>query len=128
MKKFLVLIALTSMMLAGCTNEKENDPTKDSNYGKEGDITVKFYLDYNQLAVDEVYEQYLINNHSKLKAPTTPTAEQAPLPEFPAFKGWSTKQIVDDDADLWNFSTDTVDVDDTVVEFRLYGFWASQGE
>ena len=122
MKKFLLLFALSSIMMVGCHNN-DND-----NYGKEGDISVKFYLDFNALATNEIYEEVLIYNNSKLKEPKRPTAEQAPLPEFPVFKGWSTKEIIDDDSDLWNFTTDKVSVDDGTTEFRLYGFWASEGE
>ena len=121
MRKFLMLVALSSLMMVGCHNDNKD-------FGKKGDITVKFYLDFNALAMDEVYEEYLVYNNSKLKEPTKPTAEQAPLPEFPVFKGWSTKEIIDDDSDLWNFTTDKVNVDNGVTEFRLYGFWASQGE
>ena len=127
MKKFVMLLALTSLMVVGCKGNKSSN-TDTSNIGDEGDITVKFYLDFNQLAVDNVYEEYLVYNNSKLKEPTRPTSEQAPLPEFPVFKGWSTKQIIDDDKDLWDFSKDVINVDDTVTEFKLYGFWASQGE
>lgn len=122
MKKFLLLFALSSLMMVGCHNNN-ND-----NYGKEGDITVKFYLDFNALATNEIYEEVLIYNNSKLKEPKRPTAEDAPLPEFPVFKGWSTKEIIDDDSDLWNFATDKVNVDSGTTEFRLYGFWASEGE
>ena len=122
MKKFLLLFALSSLMMVGCNNNKNE------NYGKEGDISVKFYLDFNALATNEIYEEVLVFNNSKLKEPKRPTAEQAPLPEFPVFKGWSTKEVIDDDKDLWNFTTDTVNVDSGTTEFRLYGFWASEGE
>ena len=123
MKKFLLLFALSSIMMVGCHNNNNGGGSQG-----EGDITVKYYLDFNALAMNDIYEEVLVFNNSKLKEPKRPTAEQAPLPEFPVFKGWSTKEVIDDDSDLWNFATDKVNVDSGTTEFRLYGFWASEGE
>lgn len=89
-----------------------------------GQIAVNFYLDFNKVNEKEVYYTVNVKKGDKLTAPTTPT--QAPLPEFPVFLGWSKKEIVDDKKDLWNFSTDTVDTNESV--FNIYGIWVAEGE
>ena len=129
MKKLVLpLLVLTTLALGGC----KLFPSRSSGGGDSGEdddrITVKFYLDYNQLAVDNIYYQYKVENHKKLNAPDVPSKDQAPLPEFPVFKGWSTKQLIDDEKDLWDFSKDVMEVQDGVDQFRLYGFWAAEGE
>ena len=65
-----------------------------------------------------------MKNGSKLEAPATPT--KAPMPEFPVFLGWSYKEIINDKKDLWDFSKDTVQTDET--SFNLFGIWVAQGE
>ena len=140
MKKLLfALIALSSMTLAGCKgfdlNPNKNSSSSENESGEssesidgEGDYIVKFYLDYNQLAVDNIYYQYRTDNNVLIKKIADPTSDKAPLPEFPVFKGWSTKQVPDDESDLWNFDEDVMNVPTGYYTFRLYGFWVAEGE
>lgn len=129
MKKLFGLLALSALMLVGCGgNKTSSGGGNNSSSIEEGDITVNFYLDYNQLAVDEIYASYKVFNNTKLTAPATPTSDMAPLPEFPVFKGWSTKQIIDDESELWDFDKDVLNLQSGVTSFRLFGFWASEGE
>ena len=93
---------------------------------EDGKIQINYYLDYNQINTKNTYYTTRVVNGSKLKAPKTPKTEDAPLPEFPVFLGWSRKEIIDDKKDLWNFSTDVVDTNEP--EFNLFGIWVSEGE
>lgn len=143
MKKiFLGLLIASSLLIAGCNSSKSGTtPTPDGDNTDvnpdtpvtptdpdDGKITIKFYLDYNQIMVDNCYATYKVDNNSKLTEPTRPTSADAPLPEFPVFKGWSKKQIVDNDADIWNFETDVVNLESGYKTFRLYGYWVATGE
>ena len=138
MKKVLFpLFILTSLALVGCT---ENNGGSSSNQGGEsgntssstpiddGKITVYFYLDYNQVTIENVYHSYRIENNSLLQEPPTPETKDAPLPQFSVFKGWSVKQIIDNEDDLWDFSSDIMSLGQYINAFRLYGQWAAQGE
>ena len=114
----LFLLASSGICLAGCNR---------SGGGGDGDedlITVKFYLDYNQVAAGEIYDTQYVKNGSKVKEPTKPT--ESPFPEFPVFLGWSKKEVIDDKKDLWNFSKDKVKTD--IDEFPIYGIWVAEGE
>ena len=135
MKRLLVfLAALSIVMVSGCKKNKQptsdSEPISESTSSEETSIpdvmiTVKFYLDYNQVEAKEVYHTVEVKNGSKLEEPTRPTP---PLfPEFPVFKGWSQKEIIDDVKDLWNFDTDVVKVT-LGTSLNLYGIWVAQGE
>ena len=136
MKKNILLPLLTAslLLISACTG-KGGQGGGDNPGGGGGDtpvtpvdddaITVKFYLDYNQVSIDNVYATYQVKNNSLLEEPTRPTSSDAPLPEYPVFKGWSEKQIIDSDNDLWNFATDQVNLPSGYKTLRLYGFWAT---
>ena len=134
MKKNILipLFAASLLLLSACTGNKNNGNNSGNNSNTDSSeqpvdedaITVKFYLDYNQVNVDNVYATYQIKNDSLLTEPTRPTSSNAPLPEYPNFVGWSYKQIIDSTDDLWNFSTDKVNVPTGVKTFRMYGFWS----
>ena len=128
MKKLsIALSVITSFLgLAACTktNNGGNGGNNSGGGNEDGKITVNFYLDYNQVSAKNVYTTQSIDNGAKLTKPTDPTS--APLPEFPVFLGWSYKEIIDNKADLWDFSTDKVQTDEPT--FSLYGIWVAQGE
>ena len=136
MKRLLVLLAAVSMiMFSGCGCKKkpstsDSDTLSESISDSESInpdvvITVNFYLDFNQVEAKEIYYTTQVNNGSKLQEPTKPTT---PLyPDFPVFKGWSQKEIIDDVKDLWNFETDTVKVVHG-TSLNLYGIWVAEGE
>ncbi len=126
-KKILVLAALSILMLIGCGKNGNNSSSGggDSSGPKEDLITVNFYLDYNQKAIKNIYHTCKVKNGSVItNLPPTPT--EAPYPEFPVFKGWSYKELIASEEDLWDFTTDKIDTKSTV--FELYGYWAAEGE
>ena len=119
MKKFaltLLAVGMTAMMVTGCNKNKKNNQK----------VTVNFYLAYNEITSKEVYYSYEVKNGSKLKEPERP--EKGTFPEFPVFKGWSHKEIIDNDADLWDFSKDKVQVDEGISTFIMVGIWVAEGE
>ncbi len=129
MKKLLLisLLATTSVLaMSGCFKKRGNSNSGDGDSEDDGKIAVNFYLDYNQITAGVVYDSYRIENKSKLTKPADPT--EAPLPEFPVFKGWSTKEIIDNDEDLWNFETDIMEVKEGYRTFNMFGIWVAQGE
>ena len=88
-------------------------------------MTVTFYADYNQKIIKNIYYECTVQNGELINdKPNKPT--EAPFPEFPNFKGWSSKEIIDDDKDLWDFSTDKV-ISKT-SSFELFGIWVAEGE
>ena len=118
MKRFtstLLAVGMAAMVITGCKGNNKNNQK----------ITVNFYLDYNEITANEVYYTYEIKNGSKLKEPTKPS--EGTFPEFPVFKGWSHKEIIDNDADLWNFSKDEVNLEKGSV-FNMFGIWVAEGE
>ena len=135
MKKLSLLFLFASLSLIGCTNKKSEPSDKGDDKGGDGgdvtpidptlDITVNYYLDYNQVATKNIYISSTVKNGSKLERPANP--KTAPFPEFPVFKGWSKKEIVDDTKDLWNFDTDIVSVT-TGTTLNLFGIWVAQNE
>ena len=143
MKKLSLLLLLTSMFLVGCTGNSSGnnsgnnggDTPVNPSGGDGGDdtpvvdptvtITVNFYQDYNQVAAKNVYMSMGVANGSKLTKPADPTTSN--YPEFPVFKGWSKKEVIDDVKDLWNFDTDVVAVTSGKT-LNLYGIWVAKGE
>ena len=125
--KIIPLVLFTSLIgITGCNKGGGGGgggvtPTPD-----DGKIQINYYLDYNQINTKNTYYTTRVKNGSKLKEPTKPKSKDAPLPEFPVFLGWSRKEIIDDKKDLWNFSTDVVNTEET--EFNLFGIWVSEGE
>ena len=134
MKKLSIALLLMSsfLALAGCNKSSGGSGGSGGNGGSggsgggstdDGKIQINFYADYNQIEAKNVYHTYRIENGSLLTKPADPTA---PLPEFPVFLGWSSKEIIDNKADLWDFSTDKVQTDEPT--FNLFGIWVAQGE
>ena len=127
-KLIIGLLASTLILTTGCF--KRNKGSGGSGGGDtsedDGKIAVNFYLDYNQITAGVVYESYRVNNKTKLTKPADPT--EAPLPEFPVFKGWSQKEIIDNDKDLWNFDTDIMEVKEGYRSFNMFGIWVAEGE
>jgi len=121
MKKILLvsLMAMTAFMAVGC--KKSSSDSED-----DGKIQVNYYLDYNQITAGEIYYSYRVENNSKLQEPDRPT--EGKFPEFPIFKGWSKKEVIDNMDELWNFSTDVMKVKEGIKTFNLFGIWVAQGE
>lgn len=122
MKKTLLvsLLMVSALMVVGCKNKKGNTSEDD------GKITVNFYLDYNQITAGEIYYTYRIENNSKLTKPADPT--EGKYPEFTVFKGWSSKELIYNMDELWNFDTDVMNVKEGYRTFNMFGQWVSQGE
>ena len=132
MKKGFKLIAslLAMLMVSGCScsvspvspsgEDTSSESTPKTSSIEEHQITVKFYVDFNAFEADkkDVYQTQVVNLNDKLTKPTNPTSR---FPEFKTFVGWSTKPIVDEDKDLWNFDTDKVyTADDALI---MFGIW-----
>ena len=136
MKKIiLAFLVLSSFALIGCTDNNNNSgeqsssetssQTSSSSSIIEKKVTVEFYMDYNQVLAGNVYFTTEVDNGSLItEKPANPT--QSNYPEFPVFKGWSKKEIINDLSDLWNFETDIVICNSGT--FKLYGIWMAQGE
>lgn len=135
MKKNILIpmFAASLLLFSACTGgSKSNSESGNNNSGNtsitpidDDTITIKFYLDYNQVSIDNVYETYQVKNGSLLTEPARPTSSDAPLPEYPSFVGWSQKQIIDSTDDLWDFAVDKVNMPTGVKTLRIYGFWAT---
>ena len=129
-KKVLLLAVLSTFLLIGCGKSNNNSSSggKDSSSGggqKEEFVTVNFYADYNQKAIENVYYSCKVKNGSLITdIPNNPT--EALYPDFPVFKGWSYKELIADEGDLWNFATDKVNT--KYNTFDLYGYWVVEGE
>ena len=88
------------------------------------EVRLNLYLDYNQVDAENIYYSIIVEKGSLLVEPKKP--DTPPMPEFPVFKGWSKKEIIDDYKDLWNFKKDRVQTDAKI--YRLYGIWVVEGE
>ena len=134
MNKLLLLSVLSLGLLMGCTGNNNpsqggsgSDDTSSSSSESiiEKKVTVNFYLDYNHVSKDQIVFTTQVDNGGLIsEKPANPT--EAPYPEFPVFKGWSKKEIIDDINDLWNFESDIVIANSGV--FSLYGIWVAEGE
>ena len=112
----------TPLLLTGCNNSGS-----ESGGGEEDTrIEVRYYLDYTFEDAEETYATLKIENGSKIGQPLEP--QTIPFREFNVFVGWSSKPIIDSTDDLWNFDTDTVNVEEGVKTFSIYGIWFAQGE
>ena len=136
MKRVLFsLLVLSSIALTGCIEQggssSSGQSSQDSSQSSsstsivERKVTVNFYLDYNQVLAGNVYFTTQVDNGSLItEKPANPT--ESNYPEFPVFKGWSNKEIIDNLDELWNFDVDIV-IGNTGT-FNLYGIWVAQGE
>ena len=122
MKKLFIPFLFALTFALGACGGVNPDPTP---IDPTQEITVNYYLDYNQIVGKNVYQTVTVKNGSKLTKPLDPTTPV--YPEFPVFKGWSSKEIIDDTKDLWDFSKDTVRVTSGST-FSLFGIWVSAGE
>ena len=121
------LLILSS--LAGCSCQSKNQKTSDSesevNPIIEGvTVTVTYYISFNDTSRTGRYQVDTVKSGEKLTKPANPTT--APLEEFPTFKGWSLKQLINDDSDLWDFDKDIVT--GQTQSMYLYGIWVAAGE
>ena len=87
-------------------------------------VTVNFYIDYDHTHYRVRYYRTYVNNGELITdVPETP---EAPLPEFPIFVGWSTKEVTDDyDNDIWDFANDHVMLTNSNT-LNFYGIWAAE--
>lgn len=119
MKKLALAFLAAGMAVVSMTGCFKNNKNNQK-------VTVNFYLDYNEITSKEVYYSCEVKNGSKLKEPERPT--QGTFPEFPVFKGWSHKELIDNEEDLWDFSKDKVQVENGQTTFIMVGFWVAEGE
>lgn len=90
-------------------------------------ITVTFYVDLNQKIAKNIYSQSVLTWGDKITKPADPT--EALDPAFPVFKGWSLKDVIDDDSDLFDFSKPlSEEFVDSYMTVDLYGIWVAEGE
>ena len=105
-------------------SESSEEPSSSEGPLPSINVTVNFYRDYNYTHYRVRYYRTTVKNGELITdVPATP---EAPLPEFPVFIGWSTKEITDDyENDIWNFETDRVMLynADTI---NFYGIWAAE--
>lgn len=97
------------------------------------DVTIYFFLDYNNIDEDDETGQKLIKSFPWYSdkpisesglVPADPTG-LCPDPAFPYFIGWSAHTLIDTKDDLWNISTDTViDRAGNTDYLYLYGIWS----
>ena len=136
MKKLSLLLIIPAFLVlsvTGCkrdNNQSSHDTSDTPTTSSEPiditmDVTINFYIDYNNTHYKVRYYQTTVKNGSLITdVPSTPTA---PSEDFPVFKGWSTKEITDDYAnDIWNFATDKVEQPSNAPVLDLYGIWAAQ--
>lgn len=131
MKKSLMIISVLSLaFLVGCTSHKSGGDNTDGGGDDDtpavvDEVTVNFYLDYNQKPVGNIYKKVKVVRGGLITdVPANPTT---PLyPEFPVFKGWSYKELISSEEDLWDFSVDKVNTQ--FNSFDIFGIWVAEGE
>ena len=137
--KYLFILSALTLVITSC-GKKNNSNNNNSSEGSEEesstsstyygptDLFVAFYLDYNVADFDNPYYSYKTHQGQLLTPPpNTPTREDATDPTYPIFKGWSAHTVIDDDADLWDFSKDYVELG-TRTYLYLYGIWEAEEE
>lgn len=96
---------------------------EDPDPGREKDLIIYYYVDYNNIdtpyAYENGFEWYTGVPIGVDNIPTAPLV--APDPAFPNFAGWSNHTIIDDLDDLWDFANDVVP--DGVYTYVFYGIW-----
>ena len=128
-KKLFISLLAIPFVLSGCflINRNSNNSGKNSSIDEDEQITVTFYLDLNQKIAKNVYNKQVLTWNDKITKPTDPT--EGLDPANPVFKGWSMKEIIDDDADLFDFNTKlTEDIVDSFMTVDLFGIWVAEGE
>lgn len=122
----LSLLALFTFSLAACDNGENNNSSELSSSSEEYSwpddekITVLYYKDY--LLIDEPYYVGLVIPGKAIDdIPADPTEPTDPY--FDTFVGWSKRAIVDDLADLYDFSTIIPASQSNAIV--LYGIWIS---
>ena len=117
-----LLLAMSFSFLMGSCKNKSDSPIIEPDLV----VTVRFYIDYNhQSTAEDIYYSCQVKNGSLITdKPTDP--QNSNYSEFPNFKGWSEKEIIDNYDDLWNFDTDLMN--STMQVFRIYGIWMAPGE
>lgn len=130
-KRFIPLFLLLPLVFTGCANSKKGEEGKDGEDGgdtpSEELVTVNFYLDFNQKPAKIIYYTEKVSFGSKITKPADPAS---PIdPAYPVFKGWSTKEIIDDEKDLFDFNTKLTEDNVSYTKiFEVFGIWVAQGE
>ena len=134
MKKFFPIFLLIPLM-CGCsgTNKGGGGSGGGGGGGQGGEpaveevVTVNFYADFNQKPAKNIYYVQKVKFGNKVVEPDHPTTPSDPA--YPVFKGWSAKEIIDDEADLFDFNT--ILTEDNVSYTKvldIFGIWVAQGE
>ena len=125
MKKYQIIpiMLLLSSFLFSCSCHNNSEPNP---IDPDLIVIVRFYIDYNhQNTTEDIYYSCQVQNGFLITAkPADPP--QSYYPEFPNFKGWSEKEIIDNYNDLWNFDSDVMA--STMQVLRMYGIWMAPGE
>ena len=133
MKKLLLTSLLLSLSITGCSCSRHGSGDNKDPWDDDDEpeivpgmpVTVRFYTDYNHTESADILLEYVSANGELLtQKPANPTTSY--YEEFTVFKGWSEKPIIDDDKDLWDFSTDVVASHTGVL--RIFGIWVATGE
>ena len=148
MKKLLcTLLCLTSMLfVASCkknkptsesepdsrtsrqveSSEVESESSEESQTIIDGlPVTVYFFHDYNHSTTKEAL-LIVQSKNGELIAEHPADLTESYYEEFPVFKGWSQKELIDSEDDLWDFEHDVVQSYTSVL--RIYGIWVAEGE
>ena len=134
MKKLIypVLLVLPLLVTSCFKNNKKSssgDPSDSSSTSipDQDKITVTFYEDLNQKIAKNIYKREVLTWGDKIERPVDPSV---PLdPAFPVFKGWSLKDVIDDDSDLFDFSKPlSEEFVDSYMTVDLFGIWVAEGE
>ena len=131
MKKSALLLIVPALMalVVGCKNknggESSSELSSSISIDETLDITVNFYIDFNNTHYKSRYYQTTVKNGSLIT--DIPANPSAPSSDFPVFKGWSEKEVTDDYAkDIWDFSVKKVQQESNSPTLNLYGIWAAQ--
>ena len=88
-------------------------------------VTVYFFHDYNHANAKDALLTVQSKNGELISEHPNDLTESY-YEEFPVFKGWSKKEIIDSEDDLWDFEHDVVQSYTSTL--RIYGIWVAEGE
>ena len=134
-KTFFKLLPVLLLGLTACGGSSGDSSGGQGSSGipETKDAMITFYLDCNHADEDNPYfeapwyfgvpidlDQLVDSEGNKL---VNPTDAQASYKEFGHFLGWSLHPVIDDEADLWDFSKDVKEKDERGKYLQLYGIW-----
>lgn len=134
-KLFFPFLLALPLLMTSCFSNRNNQSSGSNSSSEQNSseipekdkITVTFYEDLNQKIAKNIYKREVLTWGDKIERPADPSA---PLdPAFPVFKGWSLKDVIDDDSDLFDFSKPlSEEFVDSYMTVDLFGIWVAEGE